>query len=151
MNALQTYKKWRWRYRKLKHIVFMSPAEVRFVELMGGKVYTNNRLKVNGFPFAIVISMGKILRREHFKREVRYGKYFVDFSNDLNRIIEIDGSQYHRDVVADMDREIYIKEMCRRIDRNREARIMRIPAFRLGLDPQRVQQNTIEFIKNGKY
>lgn len=126
----------------------MSPAEARFIELMGGKVWTVERIrsKHTGFPLTPYWSLGTRLKAEGFRREVRYGRYFVDFANDLNRIIEVDGNPYHMDVVADMDREIYIKEFCWRWQRNREARIMRIPAHKLWLDKQKLQDDVLKFI-----
>jgi hypothetical protein len=107
----RTIRKWRGRYRRARRLVFISPAEARFIELMGGKVLVWRRIrdKHTGFPMAYYWNLGKRLKAEGFRREVRYGLYFVDFANDLNRIIEIDGNEYHMDVVADMDREIYIR------------------------------------------
>jgi very-short-patch-repair endonuclease len=127
----------------------MSPAEARFVQLMGGTVKTTTRIKARdtGFPLTYYWNLGRRLKAEGFRREVRYGPYFVDFANDLNRIIEIDGSQYHMDVVADMDREIYIRELCYKWHPNREARILRVPAYRLGLDSRRVQDDVLKFIQ----
>lgn len=136
------YRRWRGRIRRMRRIIYMSPAEARFVILMGGKVITFKRFKhrKNGFPVTIVLSLGKYLKSENFKREVRYGKYFVDFANDVDRIIEIDGWQYHMDVVADFDREIAIKTM------RSDAKFLRIPAFRMNLEPARVQQEVLEFM-----
>lgn len=147
-NLAQTYRRWRGRYRRLRRLIFISPAEARFIELMGGKVVVLQRIrdKHTGFPAAVYWNLGKRLKAEGFKREVRYGLYFVDFANDLNRIIEIDGNPYHMDVVADMDRDIYIRELCWKWNRTREARIMRIPAHRLGLDKMKVQQEVLKFI-----
>lgn len=126
----------------------MSPAEARFIELMGGKVLSIERIRDRrtGFAMTPYWNLGRRLKAEGFKREVRYGRYFVDFANDLNRIIEIDGSEYHMDVVADMDRDIYIREFCWRWDRRREARIMRIQAHKLWLDKQRLQDDVLKFI-----
>ncbi len=131
----------------------MSSAEVRFIQLMGGKVFTIHRIKhpQTRRPLRIVWTLGKTLGRENFKREVRYGVYWVDFANDLNRIIEIDGAAYHQDVVADMDRDIYIRQHCYRNARDREARIMRIPAYKMNLQADIVQQNVLQFIKDGRY
>lgn len=129
----------------------MSPAEARFVRLMGGKVSTFGRVKDRSthFPLTMVWSLGKILKSEGFKREVRYGRYFVDFANDLNRIIEIDGSPYHMDVVADMKRDEYIKDLCRKWDISREAKILRIPAHKIKLDAENTHAKVLKFIRDG--
>lgn len=147
-NLYHKYLKWRGRYRRIRRLLFISPAEARFIELMGGKVVRIQRIrdKHTGFPIAIYWNLGTRLKAEGFKREVRYGKYHVDFANDLNRIIEIDGDPYHMDVVADMDRDIYIKQLCWKWNRSREARIMRVPAHRLGLDKQKLQDDVLKFI-----
>lgn len=137
-----TFRRWRGRVRRVRRLIYMSPAEARFVELMGGRVFTSKRWrsKRTGFPVSVVWSLGKTLEGEQFRREVRFGRYFVDFANDVGRIIEIDGQDYHMDVVADMDREIYIKGVAS------EARFLRIPAWRLGQDPDRVQRDVMKFI-----
>ena len=93
---------------------------------------------------AIVVSLGPVLKHQNVRREVRYGKYFVDFANDLDRIIELDGAAYHQDVVADMDREIYIQELCRR--QKREARILRIKAYELYNNPTGTQNRVLKFL-----
>lgn len=122
-------------------MLFPSPAEVRFIELMGGKVYRIKWLKHprNGFPLAVFWRYGKILGHEKFKREVRIGRYFVDFCNDVGWIVEIDGASYHMNVVADLEREGYIYE------RGFE-HWLRIPAHRLWRDPNRVQRDTLRFL-----
>lgn len=88
------------------------------------------------------MSMGKWLNEEKFKREVRYGKYWVDFANDLNRVIEIDGRQWHMDVVADFDRDIYLRE------KPHNCQIMRVKAVRLWNDKDRVQREVLKFLTN---
>ena len=136
------YKKHRGQIRRLKRLVFMSPAEARFVAVMGGAVYTLPFLKSKrtGFPFSIVLTLGRTLRTEKFKREVRFGKYFVDFANDVDRIIEIDGATYHMDVVADFERDQYIRGW------HDDVMILRIKAAQLYREPNLVQADVIKFI-----
>lgn len=132
-------------YYRLKRLLFPSPAEVRFIELMGGKVLKFTRLKSsNGFSMVVVFRRSKILKQAKIKREVRYGKYYVDFANDLNWIIEVDGSPYHMDVVADMDREIYINELLHRNPFG--MRLLRIKAPRLWNDKDRLQRDVLKFL-----
>ena len=92
------------------------------------------------FPLVIVWSLGKTLKRQNYKREVRYGRYYVDFANDLNRIIEVDGAAYHMDVIADMDREIDIK------GRQPDARFLRVKAYQLYNNSAEVQRKVLTFI-----
>lgn len=135
-----TFRRWRGRIRRVRRLIYMSPAEARFVQLMGGKVITFEKLKPPGlqFPPVLVWSLGRHLKDEHFKREVRIGKYFVDFGNDVGRVIEIDGDAYHMDVLADLERDGYLQE--------RGQTIMRIPAHRIYRDGNRVQRDVLKFI-----
>jgi very-short-patch-repair endonuclease len=123
-------------------MIFPSPIELEFIELMGGKVvrFTKLRDPRTKFPAAWIVSLGPMMKAQNVHREVRYGKYFVDFSNDLHRIIEIDGSAYHMDVVADMDREIYIKA------RQPGMRMMRIKTYELRNNKHSVQSRVIDFL-----
>lgn len=133
-------------YYRLKRLAFPSPAEVKFLELMGARVRTFPYIRagVRGFPLAIVLSRGKLLRQARLKREVRYGKHYVDFANDIHWVIEIDGSPYHQDVVADFDREVYLRDFLRK--HGHELRLKRIPAPRLWNDRARVQREIIQFL-----
>ena len=98
-----------WRYNR---ILFASPAEVYFIELMGGKckVINNVRHRKTGFPMVIILSLGKYLKSENYKREVRVGSKYVDFGNDLQRGIEINGRQWHSDVVAEQKHRDYLED-----------------------------------------
>jgi hypothetical protein len=130
-----------WRHQRL---LFPSHAEVRFIQLMGGRVWQAKRIKPfgNRQPLTIVLSLGHWLRDEKFKREVRIGKYYVDFANDIGRLIEIDGATYHMDVVADMDREIYIR------NRLPGCRILRIKAYHIYNNTRKVQEQTLRFVRD---
>lgn len=121
-------------------MLFPSPAELKLIEIMGGKFLKINKLKhpKTHFPFAIVLSMGKVLETEKFKREVRIGKYFVDFGNDIAWAIEVDGKNFHRDVVAEFDRDSYIYQ--------RGWRIWHIDAVRLWNSPDLVQREVLKFL-----
>lgn len=135
-------------YRRLKRLAFPSPAETRFIELMGGKVWRLGFIRLgNGWPLTIILSSGKILRAAKMKREVRYGRYYVDFANDIHWVIEIDGGPWHQDVVAEMDREIYIRDLIRRSTKNRQdLRLLRVPAPRIWNDKTRLQNQVISFL-----
>lgn len=126
---------WRW-----NRILFPSPAELRLIEIMGGKVVRFHGIKHprTHYPLAWIRSMGKVLRDEKFGREVRCGKYFIDFGNDLAMGLEVDGAAYHRDVVAAFDRDSYLYQ--------RGWRVVHIPAIRLWNEPDRVQREVLKFL-----
>lgn len=100
------------------------------MRLMGAKIITVDKLKGPGlhFPIAIVISRGKLLRQHKIQREVRCGKHYVDFANDIGWALEVDGKQYHLDVVADFDRDAYLLERGWRVLHVQAARIWNDPA-----------------------
>jgi len=139
---LRFYYRTRARIHRTDRMIFPSPAELKFVELMGGHIVRMKWLHspFTHFPAAIIVSKGKLLRSENFRREVRYGRYYADFANDLHRIIEIDSKRYHMDVVADMDRDIYIKS------RFHGAQILRLRTFEISANPTRTQQQVIKFL-----
>lgn len=141
-TLVSKYYRLRSRYWRAKRLLFPSVAETRLIELMGGKVWKFDKLKVNGFPLAIVLSRGTVLKDERVKREVRVGKYYLDFANDLYYGIEVDGAAYHKDVVAQFDRDSYIY--------TRGWRVIHIPALWIFLHPQKVQRIVLEFLYYGK-
>jgi very-short-patch-repair endonuclease len=128
---------------RLKRIFFPSPAELKLITLMGGKVWQSKHIKwPNGFALAIVFSKGKFLREEKMRREVRVGKYFLDFGNDLYYGLEVDGRAYHQDVVAAFDRDSYLYM--------RGWKVLHIPAIWLWNNPNKVQQQVLGFLLYGK-
>lgn len=93
----------------------------------------------NGFGLSIVWSLGKAMRSEGMKREVRAGRYYIDFgAADIGRGIEIDGAAYHQDVVQAFDRDSYLYQ--------RGWKIMHIAAVKLWSDPERVQRDVLKFL-----
>jgi very-short-patch-repair endonuclease len=106
---------------------------------MGGKVWQSKHIKwPGGFPLALVLSRGKILKEEKFKREVRAGRYWIDLANEIYVGLEVDGEKWHRDVVAQFDRDSYLYM--------RGWRIHHISAIRLWLEPNKVQQEVLSFL-----
>lgn len=118
----------------------MSPAEIRFVQIMGGKVIVFDHVKHprTDFPLAAVVTLGKFLRREKFKREVRVGKHFIDFGNDIKRGIEIDGRDWHMDVIKEMERDEYMADY--------GWSLLHIQASDLWRAPNVVQRRVLKFI-----
>ncbi len=90
--------------------MFPSPAELALIRLMGGRAITLPfiRDRRTHFPIAIVW-MGRFLKGERVEREVRVGKCYVDFGNDISRAIEVMSNEWHRDVVAEYERRQYIE------------------------------------------
>lgn len=124
-------------------MLFPSPAEVDFIRIMGGKVITVNWLKhyKTGFPLVVVISLGKLLRRNLVAREVRVGKCWVDFGSVTpyyKKGIEIDGEQYHKDIVKQMERDEYFA--------NYGWRVLHIKAVQVRNEPDTVQRKVLEFL-----
>lgn len=107
---------------------------------MGGRVIRFEFIKhrKTHFPLAFVISMGKVFKAEQFKREVRVGKYYIDFGNDICWGIEVDGKQWHRDVVKEFDRDSFFY--------TRGWRIKHIPAVQLWNQPDLVQREVLQFL-----
>lgn len=134
------YYRWRGRLGRWHRLLFISPAEARLINLMGGRVYMSRRIvNKNGFGLTFVLSLGKTLRHEKIKREVRVGKCYVDFgAMDIGRGLEVDGKDYHRDVVAEFDRDSYLYQ--------RNWRIMHIEASQLWRDPDKVQRDVLKFL-----
>lgn len=89
--------------------LFPSPAELRIIEIMGGKVLRINRIisQRSGLPMAIILSRGGMLRREHFKRT---GDDLVLFSNDLKWGLAIQGAAYERNIIEAFERDQTLKE-----------------------------------------
>lgn len=134
------YYRWRGRIGRIKRLIFMSPAEARLIELMGGRCLKFGwpKSRRTKFPFILVVSRGKLFKNEHVKREVRIGKYYVDFGNDLGRAIEVDGDPYHMDILADLKRDGYLME--------RGWRVKHIPAHKLLREPDKIQRDVLSFL-----
>lgn len=91
---------------------------------------------------AIVLSMG-YLKRELLHREVREGRFYLDFATRdaaYRKAIEIDGSQWHMDVLKDQERDEYL--------RARGWEIKRIPARRVFREPRVVYVEVCRFLKS---
>jgi very-short-patch-repair endonuclease len=98
-----------------------------------------------GFPLTF-LWLGRILKGELIEHEVRIGRYYADFATPRSRFlkaIEIDGAAYHSqrmDIVADQEREDYLRE--------RGWQVFRIPARRLWREPRRVYIETLRFLRS---
>lgn len=129
-----------WRRNRL---LFPSPAELQFVRIMGGRVITIDHIKHpdTGFPLAIITSMGTALRREYVRREVRVGAMYVDFAFITpydKKAVEIDGKDFHMDVVREQERDDYL--------RDRGWRVLHIRAADLYANPDLIQRRVIDFL-----
>lgn len=128
---------------RAKRMIFISPAEARFIEIMGGKVVKFDWIThpKTGFNLGVVVSLGKVLRRERIEREVRVGKCFVDFGTTnkyYKRGIEIDGRDFHMDVVKELERDEYCWQY--------GWRLLHIQAADLYQCPDLVQRRVLTFL-----
>lgn len=74
-------------------------------------------------------------------REVRVGAYYVDFAfmdAYSNKAIEIDGREFHQDIVKEAERDNYLNE--------RGWSVMHVAAMDLYRQPGRVQQRVLAFL-----
>lgn len=130
-------------HRRRHRLRYTSPAEVKFIRLFGGKVVTINFMKSrkNKFPRTIVLTMGRTLKREFVQRELRVGGVYVDFAfvnRYTKKAIEIDGAEFHRDVVREQQRDDYLHGY--------GYSILHIPAVDLYRKPDAVKKRVITFL-----
>lgn len=139
MTILDRYYRLRSNYRRRARLIWPSPAEVQFIRLMGGIVVTLPVKSIrNRYPMAVVLYRGRILRRYGIHREVRIGRFYVDFCNHTKGI-EIDGLAYHVDKIAEAKRTAYIAE--------RGVVLMRIEARALKATPKAIKRSVKAFLK----
>lgn len=129
-----------WRSQRM---IFISPAEIRFIEIMGGRVIVFDWIcnPRTNFKLAAVITLGKILKRERIEREVRVGKCFVDFGTTnkyYKRGIEIDGRNWHMDIVKEQERDDYFGQY--------GWQLLHIQATDLWQCPDSVQRRVLKFL-----
>lgn len=139
---LAAYYKARSRVGRRSRLLYPSPAELALIRLMGGVVVTVPFIKHwrRRFPLAIVLYIGRTFRREKVQREVRIGRYYVDFGNDLKRAIEVDGAEWHTDRQRQDIRDAYIL--------SRGWRILRIPAYKIHREPAYIKKRVRQFLED---
>lgn len=140
LNLVDKFKRRRSAYRRRMRLLFPSPAEVRFMRLMGCWVITTSHIRHwhTDFPLRLLVIPGGLYRRERLRREVRVGKHYVDFGNDIQRAIEVDGEQYHRDVIYETARDSYLHE--------HGWLVLHVPAFMLYKNPKKVCDKAEQFL-----
>lgn len=143
MKALWFYRRQRGKYRRMKRLLFASPAEVELIRLMKGRAITIDLIRNprTDFPLTIVTNIGRWFGQENMRREVRIGKYWTDFGNDLQRAIEVDGDQWHKDIVKEQVRDDYIEKF--------GWRILHIKAGDIFDEPDMVRARVIKFLYHG--
>ncbi len=125
----------------MKRLVFASPAEMQLITLMKGKVLTTNLIhNKNGFPLTFVMYLGGWFAKENMRREVRVGKHWIDFGNDIRRGIEVDGEAYHNDIIKEIERDEYFKK--------NDWRILHIKAGDILARPNATRNAIIDFLKH---
>lgn len=132
------------RFRKRKRLLFPSPAEIDFIRLMGGKAIVIDHVKnpFTKFPLTFVTSMGDELEREYVQREVRVGAMYIDFGVQTpyyKKGIEIDGKNFHRDIIAEQRRDKYVRDF--------GWDLLHIQADVLRREPKRVHDLVLDWLK----
>jgi hypothetical protein len=129
VSLVSRFYRTRSKLRMKRRIAFPSPAEMRLLEIMGGRVWRINAIKDfhTGFPLTVVLSRGKLFRKEHVRREVRIGKYYADFANDVGRVIEVDGHAFHQNEIKEGERNDYLRDRGYRVKHIKAADIYRNP------------------------
>lgn len=95
-------------YRRIKRIVtaalhdryvrmFPDPMETRLIQILGGTTITIGAFRRDNRPMTIVLSNGRLLRSERFRRSVVDDQGML--ANDLKWAIKLQGPEYERDVV----------------------------------------------------
>ncbi len=103
---------------KRREQLYPKPLETRLITVLGGTVLTVGafRHKKTGYPLSLVLSRGRLLRSERFRRSVRVDDGgTLELANDIKWAITIRGSEYYRDVVAAYERDELLKEQGWRI------------------------------------
>jgi very-short-patch-repair endonuclease len=131
-------------YRRLNRLYFPSPAEVKFVRVMRGRTLSIPFIKSKRTGFCLTfIWRGRILKGELIEREVQVGQrhYCIDFATrnaSYKKGIDIT-SDYHTDVLADQERDEYLKA--------RGWEVLYVPARRVFREPRKVYVDVLKFLK----
>jgi very-short-patch-repair endonuclease len=131
-------------YRRLSRLYFPSAAEVKFVQVMRGHVLTIPFIKSKRTGFCLTFMwLGKILKGELIEREVRIGNrhYCIDFATrnaSYKKGIDITSS-FHADVLADQERDNYL--------RARGWDVLYVKAARIWRDPVGVRRDVLKFLR----
>lgn len=131
-------------WRRIDRLLFPSPAEVRFVQLMRGHALTIGFMKDKrtGFPLTL-LWRGRLLKNELIEREVWAGKYCLDFATPhaaYCKAIEIDGADFHRDIVREQQRDDYL--------RAQGWQVMHVEARKIYREPRVVYIETLKFLRS---
>jgi hypothetical protein len=116
---------------------FIEPAETRLLEICGATTITIGRIKRDGKPMTIVLTHGKLLRSEHFKKVAIDNKSIL-YMNDVNHAIMIQLDDGKMDIVKEQELS----------DKFMEAgiRVRYIPQRLLENNPLKVLQSINQFI-----
>jgi very-short-patch-repair endonuclease len=130
-------------WRRTNRVLFPSPAEVKFVRIMKGHVLTIPFIKSKRTGFCLtIVWRGRILKRELVHREVPAGPFFIDYAvvtPFYKRGIELHGFSAHIDIVADQERDEYLKA---------HGWQMRYVTAKHLREPKRVFAETLKFLKS---
>lgn len=127
-------------WSKRRQLMFPSPAEVEFIRIFGGRYITFSRVKDpdTGYPLTIVTNLGVVLKRELIRREIRVGRYFIDFGQITpwdRRGIKIED---RLDVVKYQELDDYVRGL--------DWSLFHLEAAAVFREPMRVQQRVLEWL-----
>lgn len=91
--------------------LFMTPAEVRLLHILGGSTVTLGFLRdrETSLPVTLIVSRGRLLRREGFKRRVMVAGQMLSFANARGLAITL-LQGYENDVLAYMEQSEQLAE-----------------------------------------
>lgn len=91
----------------------MSPAEVRLLHALGGTTVTVGWLRdtETRVPVTLVVSRGRLLRREGFKRHVPVGSAVLTFANKHGLAIALRGTTYEHDILTFMEQDEHLQSL----------------------------------------
>lgn len=91
--------------------LYRRPEQVRLLHILGATTLTLGfvRHKNTNFPLTIILSRGRLLRREHFKAISNNSTILL--ANDIRWAIALQGRNYENDVVSAYEYDEKLKEM----------------------------------------
>lgn len=116
---------------------FHDAAEIRLLELCGATTLTIGRIKRDGRVMTIVLSNGKLLKSEKFRRVALENKAVL-YMNDVGHVLGILGHDYETNVLKYQDMEDSLE--------SRGYRVQFIPQRWLENNPSRALQSVQRFI-----
>lgn len=113
-------------WQRFKDGLFPHPAEVRLLEVLGGITVTIGRIQRGGRPLTFILSEGKLLKSEHFRRVAADNKTVL-YMNDVQHVLAIRADDFKRDVIGEFEADEALREQGYRIRSIPESLIINNP------------------------